>query len=339
MSGISPASTLISNLPQAQATHYDKDFIENLKANTPFIRCTERRELPAQSGNQHRLYMYQTFGANIQQQAEGTVGSGITPSVNTSSAIIGQYADYCNVSDIALETAIDPALENLEREVAYRLALSLSTLVRNTADGSSSIDATVNSLSAANASTFLSNTVITAAGQHLLGRNVKPFDQGTGDFCGIIHPFPVGDVVNDPTNNSLVDIYKRTTEGLDKLNELPSGEDNVPVLDFRGFKFYQSSIVTQTANYKSSTSTAYRTYVFGHQGVITISLGVKENAQMGEGDWHNMKIWMMKADTPTLPDPSRVIGGWVSYNVKFVPTLPPDTTMRLAYFDFCSQIS
>ena len=339
MAGYSPASTVISNLPQSQATHYDKDFIKNLKANTPFLRCTERRELPAQSGNQHRLYMYQTFAANTNQVSEGTVGSGITPSVNTNSAIIGQYADYCNVSDIALETAIDPALENLEREVSYRLALTLSTLARNVADGASSIDSSVSGQSAANGTTVLTRTVLTAATQSMLGRNIMPFDKGSNEFCGVIHPFSVGDVVNDSSNNGLVDVYKRTQSGQDKLRELPGDDEDVQILDFYGMKFYPSSIVTQTSNYQSSGSTALRTYLFGEDGVITISLGVKENAQMGEGDWHNMKIWMMRADSSSLSDPSRVIGGWVAYNVKTVFTTPPDTTMRLRYMDFVSNIS
>lgn len=334
MAGYNPASTLISNLPQSQAIHFDTDFIRNLKANTPFLRVTERRSLPPQSGNQHRLYMYNTFGANTQQVAEGTVGSGITPTVQQATAVIGQYADYCNVSDIALETAIDPALENLEREVAYRLALSLSIIVRNVADGANSIDSSVKNANAAGV--LMTRPLLTVDGQSLAGRNVMPFDRGANRFVGIIHPFIVGDVYNDPSNNGLVDVLKRTTEGADKLKELPGDDEEVQVLDWYGFRFYQSSLVTQST---IGGNTAYRTYIFGDQALITISLGVKENSQIGEGDWHNMKIWMMKASEPSVSDPSRVIGGWVSYNVKFVATTPPDTTMRLRYRDANSGIS
>ena len=54
MGSYSPTSGLVSNLPQAQATYFDRDFIQNLKQNTPFYRCVERRELPPQSGQNHR---------------------------------------------------------------------------------------------------------------------------------------------------------------------------------------------------------------------------------------------------------------------------------------------
>ena len=64
-------------------------FIENLKAQTPFVRCAERRELPMNSGNQLELFMYNTFGANTQQVSEGTVPSGISASVGTTTATIG----------------------------------------------------------------------------------------------------------------------------------------------------------------------------------------------------------------------------------------------------------
>lgn len=340
MAGYNPASTLISNLPQAQATYFDKDFIANLKANTPFLRCTERRELPAQSGNQHRLYMYQAFAGNTSQSAEGTVQSGITPSVNTSSAVIGQYADYVNVSDIALETAIDPALENLEREVAFRLALTVNALVRNTSDAANAIDASVSSGAKA-ANTPITRTDLTAAVQSLRGKSVLPFDAAANRYVGVIHPFAVGDIVNDTANNSIVDIYKHTTEGLDRLEELPGGVsgDVIQVLDFGGYRMYESNTVTSTANYASSGKTGLRTYLYGNQAVIAISLGVKENAQIGQGDWHNMKIWMNRYDSPSPSDAARMIGGSVAYNVKFVSTLPPDTVMRLRYVDANTNIS
>lgn len=339
MAGYNPASITISNLPQAASViHYDKEFIKNLKANTPFLRCTQRRELPQNAGIGYRMFMYNTFAANTAQAAEGTVGSGITPSINNTTPIIGQYADYANVSDIALETTIDPLLENLEKEMAYRLALSLSTIVRNTADGAIAIDSSVSIQKAANSTVVLND--LTAACQAMRGRNIKPFDLGANRFVGVIHPFVVGDIRNDSANNSLADIYKHTSEGLDRLMELPDGGDgNVQVLDFGGFRFHESSIVTITPNYKSSGANGFRTYIFGDEGVITISLGAKENAMVGEGDWNNMKLWINRYDAPSPSDPARMIGGSVAYNTKFTATVPCDTTMRLRCIDANSAIS
>ena len=163
----SPTSGLSTNLPQTQAVFYDRNFIDNLKMQLPWYRCVERRELPPQSGNTHRLYMYApglgygqasgsvpadlTIGNGEQfpaaqttfstsQASEGTVGTGLIPVVLTDYAVIGQYCDYVNVSDYALATSIDPALENLEKELAYRLAGTISSLVRTQANAAGVID-------------------------------------------------------------------------------------------------------------------------------------------------------------------------------------------------------
>jgi len=343
MGSYSPTSGLVSNLPQAQATFFDRDFIQNLKQVTPYYRCIDRRELPPQSGQNHRLYMYAPglgIAFSTTQATEGTVVGGKAPAVNTDSAVIGQYADYVNVSDYAMETAIDPCVENLEREMCYRLAGTISLLIRNQADGSNAIDSSVYTPKASGSPLVRSD--LTSAVQELRQRSVLPFDEGQNRFVGVVTPLAIGDVLNDAANNSLVDIYKHTETGLDRLLDLPGGDgkDHVaPVLEFGGMRFYESPLVTQTASYASGTATAYRTYLFGKQAIIGISLGVKENAQIGQGDWSNMKIWIMKPNEPTPGDPTRVIGGWTSYNVKFVATLPPDTTGRLRFIDATSNLS
>jgi hypothetical protein len=333
----------VSNLPQSQATYFDRDFIQNLKQLTPYYRCIERRELPPQSGQNHRLYMYQAglgIAFSTAQASEGTVVAGKAPAVSTDSAVIGQYADYVNVSDYALETAIDPCVENLEKEMCYRLAGTISLLIRNQSDGANAIDTSVYTPKASGSP--LTRPDLTAATQELRQRSVLPFDQAANRMIGVISPLSIGDVINDSTNNSLVDVYKHTIEGLDRLLDMPGGDGKdhvVPVLEFGGMRFYESPLVTTTSNYASAAATAYRTYLYGHQAVVGISLGVKENAQIGEGDWSNMKIWIMKPTEPTVGDPTRVIGGWTSYNVKFVATLPPDTTGRLRFIDATSNLS
>lgn len=43
-------------------------------------------------------------------------------------AVIGQYADYVNFSDVALSTPIDPALAHVTKELSYRLAYTINYL-------------------------------------------------------------------------------------------------------------------------------------------------------------------------------------------------------------------
>jgi hypothetical protein len=338
--GISPASNLTTNLPQSVVTSFDKVFIENLKGETPWARCTSRRTLDENSGNKLVLFMYQNLPAPASpptQAPEGTIGTGLTVSVVQNTSTIGNYADYANISTFALQTAIDPALEALGVQMAYRLAQVINIITQLSADGANAIDPLVGHLSKTGAA-VVSSVDITAAAQSLQGVNALPFQDGY--YTGIIHPFTVGDVLTDKTNNSIVDVVKRTAEGNEKLKELPAPDgDNVTLIEWGGVRFHQSTFVKQTANYSGTTQTGLRTYIIGKDGVIGISFGAKENTQIGDGNWRNLNVWVKRLTEPSGFDPSRMIGGFASYNTMYTSTLPPDPVQRIRYIDAVSAIS
>ena len=342
MPGYSPASNVQSNLPQSTVKFYDKNFIQNLKANTPFVRCSERRELPLNAGNQLELFMYSPFGANTNQTAEGTVGSGIQATVLTTTATIGEYADYANFSSLTLATALDQVVENVGREMAYRLGQSLSALVRATVDGANAVDASVaTALAATSATSFTTLTLNTIRSQvqSMAGRAIMPFNPEA--FAGIIHPFALGDVLADTGNNAPLDMLKHTPMGLQAMDELPSVNlEDVVELPSSGVHFFQTNLVTLTSNYKSvSGLTAIRTYLFGKDGVFAINLGARGDNAYGQGDWRNIKCNIVQNAPISVGDPSGLIPGWTSYRVHFTTSLGPDTTMRLRYVDAASGIS
>ncbi len=342
MPGPSPASNQQANLPQSTIKSYDRKFIENLKANTPFVRCAERRELPLNGGNQLELFMYSPFGANTNQTAEGTVGSGIQATVLTTTATIGEFADYANFSSLALATALDPVVENVGKELSYRLGQSLSAIVRATVDGSTSVDSSVaTALAAASTSSFttLSLNAIRSQVQSMAGRAIHPFAPEA--FAGIIHPFALGDCLADTSNNSPLDMLKHTAVGQQRLDELPSVDlEDVVELPSSGVHFFQTNLVTITSNYKAVTGlSAIRTYLFGKDGVFVVNLGARGDNAYGDGDWRNIKVNLMQNAAPSAFDPSGLIPGWTSYRVHFSTSLGPDTVIRLRYIDAASGIS
>ena len=132
--------------------------------------------------------MYVPLPANTSQTVEGTVGTSITVSVLNTTATIGEYADFANFSSLVLATAIDNVVENVAREMSYRLGESLSALVRATADGASAVDNSVLvKLPATSTSVFttLSLNQIRNSVQSLAGRSVRPFDEASKMFCGV----------------------------------------------------------------------------------------------------------------------------------------------------------
>jgi hypothetical protein len=344
MAGFSPSSNNQSNLPQSTVRYYDKKFRENLKAQTPFLACSERLDLPKNSGNQYEMFMYVPLVANTTQTLEGTVGSGISVQVLTTTATIGEYADYANFSSLSLATAIDNTVENVARELAYRLGESLSALVRATADGANAVDASVlTQLGATSLTSFttLSLNQIRNAVQSLAGRSVRPFDEASKTFCGVIHPFAVGDVLADNSNDSPIDILKHTPVGQSRMEDLLS-VDLTEMIEFpsSGVRFFQTNQVTQTATYKGVAGlTALRTYIFGRDGIFSIKLGAQGDTGFGDGEWQNIKCNIVQNAEPSVADPEGLIPGWTSYKVHFTTSLGPDTTIRIREIDAASAIS
>jgi len=312
----SPASIQTSgSLPNLVAIYYERGAIPNLKAQTPFMSMTKQKPLPLRSGNQIQFFTYALLAANTNQAAEGTVGSPISESSTKIVATIGQYADFINSSDLAMDVAIDDPslLQNLSTELNYRLALTLNSLVQLTADASVAVDASVNIL-LANGS-YLTASNIRTATQQLAGVNARPLTKD-GYWGGIIHPFVVHDVLNDTSANGLTDILKRNESTVDKLMAPLANEE---VIQFAGTRFKQTTTAPSST---IANNTYYNTYIFADDALFSVFLG--KNPESGE---KNYRLLIQEAPAQgSVADPARQIGGWVSYNVKYTNTLRPGTT-------------
>lgn len=207
-----------------------------------------------------------------------------------------------------MATALDDALGNLRDEIAYRAALSINIVHRNVVDTAYLIDSSVNALNKAFNAPIVKTDFVNAI-QSLQGRAVQPFDKASGKFCALIHPFNIGDAVNDTALGGVTDIAKWGKDTHDMLYELP-GPETVPVLDIAGARFYACQMVTQTANYLGHAGvTAFRTYFFGENSNFAISLGGKEGSKIGEGEWRNIDVNLVKNPGTSTADPAGVIGG------------------------------
>jgi N4-gp56 family major capsid protein len=313
----SPASILTSgSLPNLVAIYYERAAIPNLKAQTPYMGMTKQKPLPLRSGNQIQFYTYALLAANTSQTAEGTVGSPITESSTKIVATVGQYADFINSSDLAMDVAIDDPslLQNLSTELNYRLALTLNSLVQITADSANGVDGNVN-IPLANGSYLAAQNIRTAI-QGLAAVNARPLTPD-GYMGGVIHPSVVHDLFNDTSANGLTDILKRNESTVNKLfGPLPNEE----VVEFAGARFKQTTTAPTTT---ISGNTYYQTYIFADDSLFSVFLG--RNPETGE---KNYRLMIQEAPAQgSVSDPARQIGGWVSYNVKYTNTLRPGSTM------------
>ena len=130
--------------------------------------------------------------------------------------------------------------------------------------------------------TALSLNQIRNSVQSLAGRSVRPFDEAAKAFCGVIHPFAVGDVTAQSINNSPIDILKHTPVGLARMEDLVS-TDLTEMIEFpsSGVHFFQTNQVTTTPNYSGVMGlTALRTYIFGRDGIFSIKLGAQGDTEL-----------------------------------------------------------
>src|SRR5271168_3916180 len=127
-----PASVLTSTsgLSHLAAVYYDRVAVENLKPNLPFVAVTSRRKLPDRNGRVIQLYGYDLFASNTTPGTEGTVGTGINPTTSVRNTTVNQFFDFASFSDILVETAIDPIVENTAAEMGYQAALTANVLAR-----------------------------------------------------------------------------------------------------------------------------------------------------------------------------------------------------------------
>ena len=107
--------------------------------------------------------------------------------------------------------------------------------------------------------------------------------------------------------NGLTDILKRGDSTREQLLAPLSNED---VITFAGAKFKQTSTAPSVT---IGGNTYYETYIFGDDAMFAVFLG--KNPDSGE---RNYRMLIQEAPSNgSTSDPARMIGGWVSYNVKF----------------------
>lgn len=307
-----PASvtTGSSSLSHLATIWYDKVAVENLKANLPFQAATERRQLPERMGKTIQMFGYQTLPANTTPGSEGTVGTGITPTTVTNQTTVLQYFDYMSFSDLLIQTAIDPIVENSAAEMGYRAALTVNTLTSNAFEaavaGSVSIDLSDNE--------FFTASIARQAVMSLRGVNAKP--KADGMFYGIIHPFNAYDLLNDNTAGGVIDILKHVQSG---VNELTRGVQGYRVIELSGVRYIETTTVPTYSNFPSSGKTGYATYVIGKDAIFSVSLGATQIP--GE---NNFRL-IVRNWEPSLADPAGVVGASVAYNFKYTALARPNS--------------
>jgi len=311
MPSLAPASvvTTTSSLTHLATFWYDKVGVENLKANLPFQAATERRVLPERSGKTIQMFGYQVLGPNTTPGSEGQPGSGIAPTTAINKTQVNQFFDYMSFSDLLIESAIDPIVENSAAEMGYRAALTVNSLTSSAFEAA--VAGNVNLALADNE--FFTAAIARQAVMSLRGQNAKP--KADGLFYGIIHPFVSYDLLNDNTAGGVIDILKHYQAGAEQLQR---GVQGYRVIELSGVRYIETTTVPTYANFPSSGKTGYATYVVGMNAIFTVSLGAT-----GVPNENNFRL-ITRNWEPDKSDPAGVVGASIAYNFKFAALARPN---------------
>lgn len=328
--GPSPAAQTSANMPQARLTiHYNRVFMKWLYMNLNKLLMCTHMDLPEKSGQTFRNFMSQPLGPDLVQQTEGTIGSPEQISVNFRDIVVGQWANYNNISDLAFMTSISNDLEENRKVMAYQLGLTVDDLVMFMFDYLRTWDSRTSNQDSTVAPYSFTKNIIEQMPASLQGANVKPM--ANGFFNGSIHSFFVGDLSLDNSNNSVVDIWKHTEAGQMKLEQLTDpgaeGESPVKILELMGCHWRVSNNQTQTANYLGSGQTAISTYLAGEDAIVFVNFPNKRHNKL-DPRWQNMSLWAGEYKERTAYDPNGLIMAGTGYNVVLGVGLPPDPTSR-----------
>ena len=234
--GPSPAAQTSANMPQARLTiHYNRIFMQWLYMYLNKLLLCTHMDLPEKSGQTFRNFMSVTLAADTEQQTEGTIGSPEQITVNFRDIVVGQWANYNNISDLAFMTSISNDLEENRRIMAYQLGQTVDDLVMYMMDYLRSYDSRTANQDSLVAPYAFGKNIIEQIPASLSGATVPPMDSGT--YNGSIHPFFVGDLQLDNSNNSVVDIWKHTDAGqlkLEGLTQADEGQGSTRILELMG---------------------------------------------------------------------------------------------------------
>ena len=329
--GPSPAAQTSANMPQARLTiHYNRVFMKWLYMNLNKLLMVTHMDLPEKSGQTFRNFMSIPLGPDTQQQTEGTIGPPEQINVNFKDIVVMQLDNYNNISDLAFMTSISNDLEENRRVMAYQLGQSIDDLVMYMMDYLRTWDTRTANQDATTSPYAFTKNIIEQMPASLSGATVRPMADGW--YNGSIHPFFVGDLTLDNSNNSIVDIWKHTDAGQLKLEALTDpgadGEAPTKILELFGAHWRQSTNQTQYTNWQGSGLTGVSTYLAGADAIVFVNFPNKRHTKI-DPRWQNMSLWAGEYKERTAYDPNGLIMAGTGYNCVFGVGLPPDTTSRM----------
>ena len=271
--------TTTGGFTNAIATYYDKRLLDRLEADLYFDQFGDKKPMPKNSGKVIQWRRYTNLAVNTTALTEGTVPDGVALASTAITATPLQYGDYVAMSDLLRLHAIDPVIEGAQDVLAYRAALSIDTITRNTLNGNLT-DQFANGVAAeVNVAANMVASEIRKGRTALKAVNAREIG---GEFQMIIHPHQEFDIQGDTATGGWLDANKYTS-----ATPMLKGE----VGKIYGTRIVVSSNILINAGAGAGAVDTYHAYMFAKScyGIVDLAGGnlktyIKQLGQSGVSD-------------------------------------------------------
>lgn len=195
-------TTGTAGLSDEMKTYYSDYLIDNAKPNLVHDQFGQERPIPKGKGKTVEFRKYSPLPKATTPLQEGVTPSGNSLNVSTVDAIVKQYGDYIELSDVLLLTAIDNNLVEATRLLGDQAGQTLDTVVREILNAGTNVQYQENAVTSrhqlvggeSSGNHYLTVKSAKYAARNLKNNNAKKIDK---NFVGIIHPDTAFDLTED----------------------------------------------------------------------------------------------------------------------------------------------
>lgn len=251
-----------ANFKNAIQIYYDRVLLTRLEKRLKLDQWGAKKKLPKNEGNQVKWTRYDNLAPDVNPLTEG-----VTPAVTnlTSQQITAtpvQFGNFVELSDLLVDEALDPVVENALKVLAYMAAQSFDTIIRNSLH-SNVTDQFANGKADENAilqTDVLNAEEIRKAATNLKIEDVMPFSDGNFQAC--IHPASGFDIQSDTASTGWIELNKYVSTDQAMKGELGK---------LYGVRFGESSNIEKVTN--TQPVDVYRNFMFGMEAYGLVEIG------------------------------------------------------------------
>jgi N4-gp56 family major capsid protein len=251
------ALTDTATLSPVMQIYYDKRLLKRAEKELVYKQLGRVGTIPNGEGATIYWTRYTNMPAQSAALTEGTDPTARGISAVTVSAVLAQYGDLTQVTDVLSLTAFDNVISSAVELLGYQAGLTVDTVVRDVVAATTTVQyasGVANRTSIA-ASNVLTIADIRKAVRTLRGANAAPHSKAGGKYVAVVHPDVEYDLQGD---TAWVNASQYTEKGVGRIFMGETGE-------MYGVKFLRSSNAPVLTNSGSAGVEVYKTLIFGEE--------------------------------------------------------------------------